>query len=301
MASEGLRARGGGAGGKASSELSVIVPAYNETENIRPLCERLFKATAVAGIVAELFIVDDESSGSAATEKIVKELQSEGHPVRIHCRKKSEGRGLSSAVLLGFEKAKFNTLLCMDADLQHEPESVPDVAKPVMRGEADFSVGSRHVEGGGLGFDWSLMRRVVSRGATLLALGLTPASDPMSGFFCVRQDVLERGRPTINPIGFKIGLEIMVRCECKKIQDVGITFQERAAGESKLSVKHYKLYIEQLVSLYWAKFGLMLLLVPLILFFLANQILGSMLGDQVGMYATMVIICAFLLVLFICS
>jgi len=256
MSGDGLRERGAAAGkGKETEKkLSVIVPTYNETENIRPLCERLFKAVKAAGIETELFFVDDESVGSDATEGIVKDLQKEGHNVRIHCRKKKEGRGLSSAVLLGFDTAKHNVLLCMDADLQHEPESVPSVAKPVMEGRAEFSVGSRHVEGGGLGFEWSAFRQMVSKGATLLSWPVAKSSDPMSGFFCTTTTVLKRGRSQINPIGFKIGLEVMVRCNCDPVEDVGITFCERAAGESKLSAKVYKAYVMQLIGLFWFKY-----------------------------------------------
>mmetsp|Transcript_48326 Transcript_48326/g.154341 ORF Transcript_48326/g.154341 Transcript_48326/m.154341 type:complete len:286 (-) Transcript_48326:42-899(-) len=263
MADSGVRARGtaaaGDKGGKPQA-LSVIVPTYNETENIRPLCERLFKAVKAAGLETELVIVDDESAGSAETESIAKKLAEEGYTVRIHCRKRSEGRGLSSAVLLGFKMAAHPIVLCMDADLQHEPESVPDIARPVMEGAAEFSVGSRHVAGGGVGFEWSVLRRVVSRGATALAWPVAACSDPMSGFFCVSKEVLRRGEGRLNLIGFKIGLEIMVRCRCSPIQDVAITFQERAAGESKLSAKQYRLYLEQLAGLYWDKYGVFLVL-----------------------------------------
>jgi len=260
------RSHKGGNDKKAEKRaLSVVVPTYNETENIRPLCERLFKKVKAIGLQTELIIVDDESTGSEETEKIAKLIAAEGHPVRIHCRKRTEGRGLSSAVLLGFKLAVHPFVLCMDADLQHEPESVPDVAQPVMEGEAEFSIGSRHVDGGGVGFEWSVLRRVVSRGATLLAWPVAACSDPMSGFFCVSKEVLQRGDGRFNLIGFKIGLEIMVRCRCRPIKDVAITFQERAAGESKLSAKQYKLYLEQLASLYWDKFGVLLVIFFLII------------------------------------
>mmetsp|Transcript_62276 Transcript_62276/g.181941 ORF Transcript_62276/g.181941 Transcript_62276/m.181941 type:complete len:285 (+) Transcript_62276:3-857(+) len=268
MADAGLRARGAADAGKAAggkSPLSVIVPTYNETENIRQLCERLFKTVKAIGLETELLIVDDESPGSEETEKIAKQLASEGFPVRIHCRKRSEGRGLSSAVLLGFKLAAHPTVLCMDADLQHEPESVPAIAQPVLEGKAEFAVGSRHVAGGGVGFEWSLLRQIVSRGATLLAWPVASCTDPMSGFFCVSKEVLRRGEGRLNLIGFKVGLEIMVRCRCSPIQEVGITFQERAAGESKLSAKQYKLYLEQLASLYWDKYGVLLVMFFLLL------------------------------------
>jgi len=268
MAESALRSRGreGDANKKTGKRaLSVVVPTYNETENVRPLCERLFKKVKSINLETELIIVDDESTGSEETEKIAKQLAAEGHPVRIHCRKRSEGRGLSSAVLLGFKLAVHPFLLCMDADLQHEPESVPDVAQPVMDGTAEFSVGSRHVDGGGVGFEWSMLRRLVSRGATLLAWPVAACSDPMSGFFCVSKEVLQRGDGRFNLIGFKIGLEIMVRCRCHPTKDVAITFQKRTAGESKLSAKQYKLYLEQLVGLYWDKFGMLLVLFFLLL------------------------------------
>ena len=251
--------------------LSVIVPAYDETLNIRPLTERLFAATRAAKLDVELLIADDESKGSDATAEVVRTLAAEGYAVRLHARKRSEGRGLSSAVLLGFQLARHPVVLCMDADLQHEPESVPDVAAPVLRGDADFAVGSRHVGGGGLGFDWSVIRRVISAGATLLAWPLTSSTDPMSGFFCLSRQTLARGEGQgISTRGFKIGLELMVRCGCQRIVDVPITFQERIAGESKLTMKQNVEYVRQLLSLYVYKFGYVLCVgVPALLLLLA--------------------------------
>ena len=105
--------------------LSVVVPAFDEAPNVRPLTERLFSATRAANIDAELLIADDESAGSAATAAAVDALAAEGYAVRLLARRRAEGRGLSSAVLLAFKQAQHATLLCMDADLQHEPESVP--------------------------------------------------------------------------------------------------------------------------------------------------------------------------------
>ena len=170
-----------------ANAVSVVVPAFDEAPNIRPLTERLFAATRAAGLEVELLIVDDESPGSAATKAIACKLASEEYAVQVHARQRADGRGLSSAVLLGFAVAKYTTVLCMDADLQHEPESVPALAVPVLRGTADFVVGSRHVTHGGLGFQWSMLRQLISTAATLLARPLTPSTDPMSGFFCLNQ------------------------------------------------------------------------------------------------------------------
>jgi dolichol-phosphate mannosyltransferase len=234
-------------------ELSVVVPTYNETLNIRPLCERLFAAFKKdqPKVSLELLFVDDESAGTRKTIEIVDELKKEKFNVGIISRKKSEGRGLSSAVLLGFQKAKYSNILCMDADLQHEPEAVYSVAKPVLEKKAEFSIGSRYCGGGGFGFDWAIHRRLISSVATMLAFGVSKSTDPMSGFFCTRKDVLARRWDKINPIGFKIGLEIMARSNACPVADVPITFQSRIAGESKLTMKQNVQYIQQLVSLYW--------------------------------------------------
>lgn len=245
--------------------LSIVIPTYNETENVKELITRLTKSTKDAGIDADILVVDDESPGSQKTQEIIEELATQKHPCRIHCRKKVEGRGLSSAVLLGFSKAKHPTVLCMDADLQHEPESVPAVADPVLKGEAEFAMGSRYTAGGGFGFEWSMLRYVMSRGATMLAWPVAPSTDPMSGFFCVTKEALSRGEKTINPVGFKIALEVMVRCRCFPIKDVPITFMDRKEGESKLDGKVMRHYLEQLGPLYWEKFGVFLFLFVLMI------------------------------------
>ena len=246
-------------------DLSVVVPTYNEGDNIRPLCERLMTACKQAGINAELLVMDDESAGSAKTQKIVSELAKERHPIRMHMRSKAEGRGLSSAVLLGFQKARYETVLCMDADLQHEPEAVPNVALPVLKKRAEFTVGSRYCNGGGMGFDWAIHRRLISWIATALAYGVSMSSDPMSGFFCTRRAVIARAGDRINPIGFKIGLELMARCRANPVVDVPITFQSRVAGESKLSMKQNVLYIQQLLALYWDYYRGIIVMMALLL------------------------------------
>jgi len=230
--------------------VSVVVPTYNEAANLGELTRRLFAATKDFGEV-ELLFADDESEGTAESEAVVRRLQAEGYAVRMHVRRRGEGRGLSSAVILGFQLAKFDTLVCMDADLQHEPEAVPSIAAPVLAGRAQFAIGSRNVQDGGVGFDWSLRRRIISKGATMLAWFLTSSTDPMSGFFCVERHIVDDAkRNGLNARGFKIALEIMVRAKCRTVEDVPITFRDRHAGESKLTAKQNIEYLKQLVSLY---------------------------------------------------
>eukprot|EP00494_Astrolonche_serrata_P034158 UN34427 len=164
--------------------LSIIVPTYEESENIRPLCERIFKTMKKSNIEAEVIIVDDDSGADTIkTDKIVKSLKSEGYNnLNLYIRRKSEGKGLSSAVLKGFELAKYVNILCMDADLQHEPESIPNIANPIINKKVEFTVGSRLTEGGKVQ-GWTTFRKIISWGATILARPLTPCKDPMSGFF----------------------------------------------------------------------------------------------------------------------
>lgn len=266
--------------------ISVIVPTFQEGKNMRALCTRLFKQLKTDGFEgSQLLFVDDHSEGKGGSEdskKIVEELQKEGHKVEGLWRtiKKNEpGGGLSGAVLEGFEKAEHATVVCMDADLQHEPETVPALVSPVLNGDAEFTVGSRNVAGGSVGFEWNFIRRLISWIATLLAWPVAGSTDPMSGFFCTTKEVVERAKSNnIRPKGFKIGLELMARSRCKKVKDVPITFKEREEGESKLEGKMITQYAEQLCYLYWNKFGFLLIVFILalgsFLLLLVNQILA---------------------------
>jgi dolichol-phosphate mannosyltransferase len=98
--------------------------------------------------------------------------------------------------------------------------------------------------------DWPLIRRIISWGATALAKPLTSCSDPMSGFFALPRSTFERAK-YLNPTGYKIGLELMVRCKCQNIVEVPIQFRDREAGESKLTMKQNLLYLAHLARLYW--------------------------------------------------
>jgi len=249
----------------AQNQLSVIVPTYNEPpNNIRRLCERLFAAAEkqVPKLEVQLLIVDDESKGSAALATQVAELAKNGYKIGLLARKKSEGRGLSSAVMLGLRKAEHGVMVVMDADLQHEPESVPAVAAPVLQGKAQFSVGSRNVAGGKVA-GWTFSRKLISQVATMLAMPVTTCRDPMSGFFCLSKTTLAQAK-NVNDVGFKIGLELQVRSNAKTIAEVPITFQDREEGESKLTMKQNIEYVSQLLALYWYKYGVLVLLPPIL-------------------------------------
>ncbi|SCU83644.1 LADA_0C12684g1_1 [Lachancea dasiensis] len=235
-------------------ENSVIVPAYHEKLNIQPLTTRLFAALGTTGSkTTELIFVDDNSKDGSVEE--VEALQKQGYNVKIIVR--TDERGLSSAVLKGFRDAQGQYLVCMDADLQHPPESVPQLLD-VLRNHA-FVLGTRYAPGVGIDKDWPLYRRVISSGARMMARPLTTASDPMSGFFGLQKKyLLETHAQDINAQGFKIALDLLVKLPLPKNEAIGevpFSFGVRTEGESKLSGKVIVQYLQQLQELYVYKFG----------------------------------------------
>lgn len=225
---------------------SIIIPTYCEADNLRPLCERIFATTRAAGMDVELLIVDDASPD--ATADVVAELARK-YTIRLITR--TNERGLSSAVVRGFQESSRDLLVCMDADLSHPPEKLVDVIMPVARDETDFCIGSRYVRGGRTSDDWGLFRRLNSKFATWLARPLIKAHDPLSGFFCVRRETFEKARRSgLAAIGYKIGLEICVRAQCRRVREVPIHFVDRCAGKSKLTLHQQMLYLRQLVHLF---------------------------------------------------
>jgi len=215
--------------------LSVVVPTYNEAGSLPKLAERLHKV--LAGREWELVVVDDGSPDGTAD---IAAALAPRIPVRVVRR--AGKAGLASAVVAGFEAARGDVLLVMDADLSHPPETVPGLLDAIERG-ADLAVGSRYVKGGGV-MDWPLQRRVVSRAACLMGSLLVPVRDATSGFFALRRAVVEGVR--LNPIGFKIGFEVIARGHYKKVVEVPYTFRDRELGASKFGRREIMQYVVQL-------------------------------------------------------
>lgn len=243
-------------GGMASEHpaASIIVPTFREQANITQLTQRVFAALALADIEAEMIIVDDDSQDG--TEETVEAL-SATYPVRVMVRKHK--RGLSSAVLEGFREARYDRLLVMDADLQHPPEAIPKLLAILEQGDCDFAMGSRYGEGGRIDGSWPFHRRLASGVATLLARPLAPLSDPMSGFFAVHRRTWEEAA-TLNPVGYKIALELFVKGRCTSPAEVPISFGIRAEGASKFGISQQIAFLLHLVSLYWFRFRPVLVL-----------------------------------------
>lgn len=224
-------------------KFSIIVPTYKEAENLGPLMKRI--ASAMSGREYEVLVVDDNSPDGTAEKA---RALSKDYPVRVLERK--DQRGLGSAILHGFMHAQGDALAVIDADLQHPPEVLHDLARAIANG-ADIAVASRYVRGGGIEH-WSIPRRFLSKFAVLLAWPLTSVKDPVSGCFMLRPAVLRSAN--FKPIGYKLLLEILVRTRYKSVKEIPYTFQPRQRGTSKLDFREELRYLKLLTILYWHKF-----------------------------------------------
>lgn len=227
--------------------ISIIVPTYQEVENIPHLIERIAALKAAENLELELIFMDDNSRDGS-----VEAVAAAGHDwVRIIER---EGeRGLSPAVIDGFRAAKNPILICMDCDMSHPPEVIPQMVLALSSGQ-QFVIGSRYVPGGSTDDDWGFLRWLNSQVATLLARPLTRAKDPMSGFFGLRKTDFDKAEH-LNPVGYKIGLELIVKCDFRNVGEVAIHFTDRVFGESKLSFKEQLKYLQHVRRLYIHRFG----------------------------------------------
>ncbi len=223
--------------------LSVIVPTYNERDNMGLLIPRLSRVLESESIPYEILVMDDDSPDGTCDE--VQRLSAEYPGAR--CIKRMQDRGLSPAVMEGFREAVGDIYLVMDADLSHPIEVVPELYRAIAHDGADVAVGSRHIKGGGIE-DWPLKRKVISWGASMLARPLTSCSDPMSGFFAIRPSVI-KGAP-LRAKGYKILLEVLVKGRYDKVVEVPITFKDRELGESKLGSDVIVNYVQHLMWLY---------------------------------------------------
>jgi dolichol-phosphate mannosyltransferase len=226
--------------------VSIILPTYNEAENIQIIIPLIFSVLARHGMGGEVVVVDDNSpDGTGEAAKRMAEI----YPVKLLVRK--DERGISSAVIRGMELATNEIIVVMDADLSHPVEKIPDLVRPIAEEKVDMVVGSRYV-GGGHTQDWGWARRVISRSAGFLASGLTNMTDPTTGFMAIRKTALDGIQ--LDPIGWKIVLEVAVKSELA-FSEVPIAFEGRQTGESKLTFRVQLDYFRHLWRLYCHRFS----------------------------------------------
>ncbi|MCI4339152.1 MAG: polyprenol monophosphomannose synthase [Thermoplasmata archaeon] len=224
-----------------SAGVSVILPTYNEREALELLYPALTPFVEAVG--GEVIIVDDSSPDGTAS--FARTLSTARVPCTVIERRGV--RGLASAVLAGVAKAAGEILVVMDADGSHPPELVPTMVGAVTTGGAEMALASRWVTGG-LAPGLTLRRRAISSTARWLARPLTRVTDPMSGFFAVRAAVL--GRAKLAPLGYKIALEVLVKCRPNPLVEIPFVFQPRLAGESKLGGAVARHYVQHIARLY---------------------------------------------------
>ena len=214
---------------RQSVKFSLIIPTFNESQNIVEMVGNLSKILdRTIPQQYELIVVDDDSPDR--TWELASELIPQYPQLRV-IRRETE-RGLSTAVIRGWQAAQGEILGVIDADLQHPPEILIQLWREIEKG-AELAVASRNVEGGGVS-EWSMARRFLSRGAQVLGLVILPEvigrlSDPMSGYFMVRRSAIAGKQ--LSPVGYKILIEVAARGQIRWISETGYIFRERVAGK----------------------------------------------------------------------
>lgn len=227
--------------------VSVVVPTLREAENIPPLLARLAAFRRESGLDLEVIFVDDRSRDGSAEA-----VAAAGHDW-ARLVERDGPPGLSAAVIDGFRLARHPYLVCMDADLSHPPEAIGAMLLALMAG-AQFAIGSRYVPGGSTDDDWGWWRYFNSRVATALARPLTRVSDPMSGFFALRKSDFDRAED-LAPVGYKIALELIVKCDFENVAEVPIHFADRTRGQTKLTLREQLKYLRHVRRLYIHRFA----------------------------------------------
>lgn len=229
-----------------SDKLTLVIPTLHEAESLRALLDQVRNVLSIVPLTFEILVVDDDSQDG--TEELVNAISLQDPRVRLVVRKGE--RGLSGAILHGWQNCDSTILGVMDADLQHPPDMLPYLVNEILRGK-DIVIGSRYARGGCLG-DWNPVRRLLSAIAVWITFPLQSrqflAHDPMSGFFLVRRRCLEKIE--FQPTGFKLLLEILVRGRIRSLSEVPISFGRRTAGCSKASLHVAWEYLQLLGRLY---------------------------------------------------
>ncbi|MFS0892609.1 glycosyltransferase [Microbacterium sp. 179-I 3D3 NHS] len=240
-----------------AAAVTVIVPTFNERDNVSELVART--AAALAGREAEILFVDDSDDGTAAeVERVAADAPI---PVRVIHRTENGG-GLGGAVVVGLGAAASDVCIVMDGDLQHPPELLPALLDRHAAGDADVVAASRYIGGGDTSGLGTAVRFGVSRSATWLTRAMFPirlarSTDPMTGFFLVDRSRLDLA--ALRPQGFKILLEILARNDVR-IAEVPMEFAERRHGSSKASLRQGATFLAHLARLRFGKMSLFALI-----------------------------------------
>lgn len=229
-------------------QLAVIVPTFNEADNIAPLLDKL--SIALAHYHWEAIFVDDNSPDGTAD--IVRGIGLQNTRVRVLQR--IGRRGLSSAVVEGMLATSAPILAVIDGDMQHDETVLPQLIAAIESDQADIAIGTRYAKGGSVG-QWSVLRHRASKGATWLGQKIlqVPLSDPMSGFMVIRRDTLMAAMPRLSGVGFKLLLDIVASLPTPpRIAEVPYVFRLRLNGDSKadsmIALEYISLLIDKTIG-----------------------------------------------------
>jgi dolichol-phosphate mannosyltransferase len=226
---------------------SIVIPTYNEAGGIERLLRALDEVFKANGLDGELIVVDDNSPDG--TGAIVDRLSAE---LPVRCLHRPGKLGLSSGVIDGWKYARPESVAlgAMDADFSHDINILPKMVAALASGQYGLAIGSRYVKGGGI-TNWPAKRIITSKVACWLARPLTNVKDITSGYFLVKREALDGVH--LDPIGFKIGLEVVAKAHYGRALEIPYVFTDRIVGESKLNQKEIFNYLKQLRKLYTAR------------------------------------------------
>jgi dolichol-phosphate mannosyltransferase len=213
---------------KDEYNLTVLIPTFNERENIRPMILTVNEIFHRSGIRGHILIVDDNSWDGTIEE--VKSLIPSFRNLSLIVR--YDNHGLSPSLYEGLLLSPTNLVQCIDCDFSHPPELIPEFYRSLKEENVDMVIGSRYVRGGG-SVNWPLIRRILSYGAAVLGRFIIPVvHDSGSGFFAINRRILTGARLT--PRGFRMGFEILGKGRWQSVKEIPFIFRNRNAGKSKL-------------------------------------------------------------------
>ena len=232
-----------------NAQVSIIIPTYNESENIIPVLQAIGE-NLPKNTTTEAIVIDDNSPDG--TGKIVEDYLKNvkkiaGYTIDIIHRKAKNG--LSSAILKGIQHSQGDTIVVMDSDFSHPPQIIPKMVESLRQSKCDIVIASRYLKDSYIR-DWTRKRKLISKVAIKIAkkgLGIT-ASDPMSGFFAFKRHIINGLK--FDAIGYKMLLEILVKTKGVYVKEIPFTFTNRQLGSSKLSIPIAIDYINSVWKLY---------------------------------------------------
>ena len=235
------------AANKQNVDLSVVIPTFNESSGIPQLLRSLHSSLLELQINFEIILVDDDSPDE--TWKIAVGLTQEIPELTV-IRRLGQ-KGLATAVICGWQHSNGRLLGVMDGDGQHPSKTIKDLFNTFNEGNHEIVIASRYITYGGIK-KWSFFRRLLSKGAQTLGQLLIPGAidtvtDPMSGYFVVKRSIV--AETELDPVGYKILLEILARSQANNVKEIPYVFLERSSGKSKVAVSHYISYLRHLLRL----------------------------------------------------